>query len=483
MKTLVRLRRIGADNKMVFTSQVFVFYFLPLFLLVYFNLPYAWRNLWLTVASYVFYGWWEPWFVCLMMFTTVMDFIWGKVITRPGATPWQRKLAVIACVVTNLSLLGFFKYYMFSAESLNQLLAVVGAKPFRVLEVVLPIGISFYTFHSLTYILDLYRGHATPAKSFSGFSAFVALFPDLVAGPIIRYKTLAEQLREREHTAARFAAGVSIFILGFSKKILLANPCGQVADAVFNAADPCALDAWVGVLAYAFQIYFDFCGYSDMAVGLGRMLGFEFPRNFDAPYLSESITDLWRRWHISLSSVLRDYLYFSLGGNRKGEGRTYFNLALVMVLGGLWHGAKWNFVVWGAFHGVLLALERWRGKHSLYEFLPRPGRIGFTFLLMLFSWVLFRADSLTAALDYFRAMFGVAPVGNVAPLLAATIYTPYHLMVLAICTGLVFQPLQAHDWARSPVTWGRTAALVPLFAFSLVAMFTQAFNPFLYFQF
>jgi alginate O-acetyltransferase complex protein AlgI len=468
---------------MVFTTQIFVFYFLPLFLLVYYNLPYRWRNLWITLGSYVFYGWWQPWFVSLMLFTTVMDFTWGKVITRTGATPRERKLAVLACVVTNLSLLGFFKYYMFGAETLNQLLAAVGAQQFRVLRVVLPIGISFYTFHSLTYILDLYRGHATPAKSFSGFSAFVALFPDLVAGPIIRYKTLAEQLREREHTAARFASGVAIFMVGFAKKILLANPCGQVADAVFSAANPYALDAWVGALAYAFQIYFDFCGYSDMAVGLGRMLGFEFPRNFDAPYRSESITELWRRWHISLSSVLRDYLYFALGGNRKGEGRTYFNLAVVMLLGGLWHGAKWTFVAWGAFHGLLLAFERWRGKQSVYHALPRPGRIGITFLLMLFSWVLFRADNLTAALEYFRSMFGFGPTGQVAPLLAAVIYTPYHLLILATCAALVFQPFQAHDWALSPVTWGRTAVVVPLFVFSLMAMFAQAFNPFLYFQF
>lgn len=351
---------------MVFTTHIFLFYFLPLFLAVYFVLPRAWRNLWITVASYVFYGWWEPWFVCLMMFTTVMDFIWGKVITRPGATATQRRVAVAACVVTNLGLLGFFKYYMFAAETLNQLLAAVGAEPFRVMTVVLPIGISFYTFHSLTYIIDLYRGHATPAKSFTDFSAFVALFPDLVAGPIIRYKTLAEQLASRTHTLSRFASGVLIFMLGFAKKILLANPMGHVADAVFGAADPLPIDAWVGVLAYAFQIYFDFCGYSDMAVGLGRMLGFEFLKNFDAPYRAESITDVWRRWHISLSSVLRDYLYYPLGGNRKGPTRTYVNLAVVMLLGGLWHGAKWNFIVWGAYHGLLLGYERWRGKQSIY---------------------------------------------------------------------------------------------------------------------
>jgi alginate O-acetyltransferase complex protein AlgI len=468
---------------MVFTTHIFVFYFLPLFLVVYYNLPNRWRNLWITLGSYVFYGWWQPWFVGLMLFTTVTDYLWGKVITRPGATPREKKLAVIACVVTNLSLLAFFKYYMFAAETLNQLLATLGAQQFRVMHVILPIGISFYTFHSLTYIIDLYRGHATPAKSLSGFSAFVALFPDLVAGPIIRYKTLAEQLRERDHTASRFASGIAIFIIGFAKKILLANPCGNVADAVFGAANPYAVDAWVGALAYAFQIYFDFCGYSDMAVGLGRMLGFEFPRNFDAPYRAESITDLWRRWHISLSSVLRDYLYYSLGGNRKGESRTYFNLAVVMLLGGLWHGAKWTFVVWGAFHGLLLVLERWHGKRSFYSALPKPGRIAMTFLLMLFSWVLFRADSLTAATEYFRAMFGLTHTGEVAPLLAAVIYTPYHLLILGICAVLVFQPLQAHDWALSPVTWPRTAIVVPLFVFALMAMYSQAFNPFLYFQF
>lgn len=468
---------------MVFTTHIFLFYFLPLFLLIYFNLPYRWRNLWITAASYVFYGWWQPWFVCLMMFTTAMDFIWGKVISRPGSTRAQQRLAVAACVVTNLGFLGFFKYYMFAADTLNQLLALAGAERFRVLEVVLPIGISFYTFHSLTYIIDLYRHHATPAKSFADFSAFVALFPDLVAGPIIRYKTLAAQLAYRESTVRRFASGVCIFILGFAKKILLANPCGHVADAVFNAADPCALDAWAGALAYTFQIYFDFCGYSDMAVGLGRMLGFEFLKNFDAPYLAESITDLWRRWHISLSSVLRDYLYFPLGGNQKGPARTYFNLAVVMLLGGLWHGAKWNFIVWGAYHGAFLCYERWRGKQSVYHRLPQGLRVALTFLLMLFSWVLFRADTLADAGRYFGAMLGLAPASGASALLAADLYGPLHLVTLALCAALVFQRVQAHDWSLKPQTWARPALLLPLFAFAVLVMFSQAFNPFLYFQF
>ena len=468
---------------MVFTTYVFIFYFLPLFLALYYSLPRRWRNLWITLASYVFYGWWEPWFVGLMLLTTVMDFLWGRVITRPGATRRQQQLAVAACVVTNLSFLGFFKYYMFAAETLNRLLATVGAEPFRVLQVVLPIGISFYTFHSLTYIIDLYRGHATPAKSFTDFSAFVALFPDLVAGPIIRYKTLAAQLASREHTLPRFATGIAIFVLGFAKKILLANPAGEVADAVFNAAQPGVVDAWFGVLAYAVQIYFDFCGYSDMAVGLGRMLGFEFPRNFDAPYRAESITEFWRRWHVSLSSVLRDYLYFPLGGNRRGEVRTYVNLAIVMLLGGLWHGAKWNFLAWGACHGLLLIYERWRGKTSLYSPLPRVLRVALTFVLVLFSWVLFRADDLPAAIEYWGALCGWTAVSPAAVVLAAQLYTPLHTLVLGLSALFIFQPVQAHDWALQPQTWTRVAGLLGLFGLSLLAMFSQSFNPFLYFQF
>ncbi len=468
---------------MVFTSHIFIFYFLPLVLLVYFNLPYRWRNLFITIMSYVFYGWWKPWFVLLMFISTVMDFVWARIIAKPDSPPARRKAALIACVVTNLSFLGFFKYYMFSVESLNTLLAWVGMDAFRILRITLPIGISFYTFHSLSYVIDVYRGHAKPARSFFDYACFVALFPDLVAGPIIRYHTLSDQISYREHTVSRFASGVAIFIVGFAKKILLANTMGHVADAVFSAENPGSAAAWYGLLAYAFQIYFDFCGYSDMAVGLGRMMGFEFMKNFDAPYRAESITDLWRRWHISLSSVLRDYLYLPLGGNRKGEARTFINLAIVMLLGGLWHGAKWNFIVWGAYHGVLLGYERWRGKTSAYEQMPKAVRIGTTFLLMLFSWVLFRADSLTDAWRYFATMFGVRPSPDTAALLGATIYTPLYFSVLVLCAFLVFQRVQAFDWSLKPQTWPRYASLVSLFILALVVMFTQAFNPFLYFQF
>lgn len=468
---------------MVFSSHIFLFYFLPLVLLVYHNLPYRWRNLCLAVLSYVFYGWWQPWFIALMLFTTLVNYAAGRVISSPRSGRGRRTAALVVACCGSLGVLGFFKYALFAADSVNRLLALVGAEALPVFRVVLPIGISFYTFQALSYTVDLYRGDARPAESFIDFLCFVALFPQLIAGPILRYHTVADQLRRRDYTLGRFSSGAAVFILGLAKKVLLANPLGRAADAAFAAGTPCTADAWFGLVAFAFQIYFDFCGYSDMAVGLGRMLGFEFPRNFNAPYRAESVTDLWRRWHISLSTFLRDYLYIPLGGNRKGTGRTYVNLAVVMLLGGLWHGAKWTFVLWGAYHGLLLALERARGKRSVYARLPRAIRVGATFALMLLSWVLFRAEDLPSAGRYFGALFGWATASPGAALLAAELYTPTHLAIVALCAVLVFQPVQAFDWARRPVTWPRAAALLALFLLAVLVMFTQAFNPFLYFQF
>ena len=468
---------------MVFSSHIFVFCFLPLLLLVYYNLPYRARNAFLALMSYGFYAWWKPWFASLMLTTTLVNYLCGQAIAAPGASRRRRVGALVVACSVSLGLLGFFKYYTFSVESLNSLLALFGTGALPVLRVTLPIGISFFTFHALTYTVDLYRGDARPVRSFADFACFISMFPQLVAGPILRYHTVADQLAWREHTASRFASGTALFILGFAKKVLLANPMGEVADAAFGAAAPVALDAWAGALAYAFQIYFDFCGYSDMAVGLGRMVGFEFPKNFDAPYRADSITDFWRRWHVSLSTFLRDYLYIPLGGNRKGPLRTYVNLAVVMLLGGLWHGARWNFVAWGGYHGLLLGYERWRGKTSLYSRFPRMARIAITFVLTLFSWVLFRAENLTAAGQYLAAMFGLRPTGSASMLLAAEMYTPRNLAFVAICGILVLQPVQAFDWVRRPPGWLGSAALLALFALALALMSTQVFTPFLYFQF
>ncbi len=482
---------------MVFTTYLFVFYFLPLVLLVYYSLLALGRgigataggvsltlNAFLLVVSYIFYGWWNPWFILLMLAVTVVNYLCGLVIGRPGADPRLRYWGVTTAIVLSLGTLGFFKYFMFLEINVNHLLSWLGADTVRVLEITLPMGISFYTFHALSYTVDVYRGTAPPVRSFVDFACYIALYPQLVAGPIIRYNTVADQLVSRSHTWERFSSGVALFVLGFAKKTLLANPMGRVADAAFNAQALATPDAWFGVLAYAFQIYFDFAGYSDMAVGLGRMIGFEFMKNFDAPYQADSITDFWRRWHISLSTFLRDYLYIPLGGNRKGPRRTYLNLIVVMLLGGLWHGASWTFVAWGAYHGVLLAYERYRGKRSLYERLPHFVRVGVTFVLVLFSWVLFRSASFADAANYLGAMLGWAgdPTDPAAILLAGQLYTREAFVMMVTCAVLVVWPTQAYEWSAS-ISWPKALVVHPLFAVALLAMFAQSFNPFLYFQF
>lgn len=480
---------------MVFTTYLFVFYYLPLVLAVYYALDeWARRagasagptclglNAFLVLASYVFYGWWDPRYVVLMLGVTAVNYVCGRIIGRPGINPRLSRCVLIFAVVISLGTLGFFKYFVFLEENLSQALIWFGAGTVRVLEIALPIGISFYTFHALSYTIDVHRGTAPPVRSFLDFACYIALFPQLVAGPIIRYNTVADQLVSRSHTWERFGSGVTLFVLGFAKKILLANPMGRVADAAFSAHSLSTPDAWFGALAYAFQIYFDFSGYSDMAIGLGRMIGFEFLKNFDSPYQAESITDFWRRWHISLSTFLRDYLYIPLGGNRKGPVRTYVNLIVVMLLGGLWHGAKWTFVAWGAYHGILLALERIRGRRSAYGRWPRPARVTVTFVLVLFSWVLFRADNLHEAVNFLAAMLGRTVSGPGSLLLPAALYTQGTLLLMAVAVLVAAWPIQAHEWSRE-VTWSKAALVHPLFCASLLVMFAQSFNPFLYFQF
>jgi len=467
---------------MVFTSHIFIFYYLPLCLACYYLLPFRWRNLFLTLASYLFYGWWKPWFVTLMMTSTVVDYTAGRVITRAGATPTQRKLALLVSICVNLGLLAVFKYAVFTQENINLMVQAFGGEGFKALQITLPIGISFYTFQTMSYTIDVYRGTAQPVRRFNDFSCFVALFPQLIAGPIVRYNTIAGQLAQRRHTVERFSSGVAIFMVGFTKKIMLANPMGAIADTAFATAQPTALSAWYGVTAYAFQIYFDFSGYSDMAIGLGRMLGFEFPKNFDSPYHSQSITEFWRRWHISLSTFLRDYLYIPLGGNQRGTRRTYQNLATVMLLGGFWHGAQWQFIAWGAFHGTLLGAERWIGKKSFYAGLPGVARVMLTFVLVLFSWVLFRAEDLSLAVAYLGAMLGISPVAPAAPLVNAELFALHKLVMMAICLLVVSRKTQSWDFCVQ-LSWIKLGPLVLCFLLSLAAMFTQAFNPFLYFQF
>ena len=471
---------------MVFSSHLFVYYFLPATLLVYYASPRRGRHLWLTLASYGFYGWANPAFMGLMLLSTAVDFVCGR---RLGAIPREadrrRRAWLAVSIVSNLSLLGFFKYFNFAVDTWGALVSALGLghlQPEAVLRVTLPLGISFYTFQSMSYTFDVYRGRTRPLDDVVDFACYVSLFPQLVAGPIIRFSEIADQIRERSHTIEKFARGVAFFSLGMAKKVLLANPCGFVADAAFGAGTLHPLEAWTGVVAYAFQIYYDFSGYSDMAIGLGLMFGFVFPKNFDSPYRADSLTDFWRRWHISLSTWLRDYLYLPLGGNRKGDRRTYVNLAVVMLLGGLWHGAAWNFVVWGGLHGAGLAVERALGKRSLYHGLPRPLRVGLTFLVVLVGWVFFRASDVGAALAYLSAMFGLAEPQPAAGLVGGIVGAPYYLLSLGIAALVTWSCPQTWDWTRC-LTPPRATLALAAFVLALIAMASQGYNPFIYFIF
>ena len=483
---------------MVFSSVWFIFWFLPAALLVYYAVPKRLKNGVLTVISYLFYGWTNPLFVLLMFASTLIDYVAGLVqaydgfrfrgemreLKAGGERSRMQRGAMIASVVTNLAVLGFFKYYNFACHNLSALLEALGLPGLgHTLNVVLPLGISFYTFQSMSYAIDVYRGHARPMRSFVDFACFVAMFPQLVAGPIIRFSEIARQLTARTVSADKFARGAMFFAFGLAKKVLLANPCGKLADTCFDAAPIHALHAWYGALGYSFQIYFDFSAYSDMAVGLGLMFGFVYIRNFDMPYKSRSITEFWRRWHISLSSWLRDYLYIPLGGNRKGPWRTYLNLFLVMLLGGLWHGAGWTFVIWGGLHGILLALERMNGKRPFYHRAPAWLQTALTFLLVMFGWIFFRSGSLPEALTYIRCMFAPAAVSGAGHgLIAGLLMKPYYLISFLLAGFAVWGLADTWEYTQK-LTAGVIITGFVLFVLSVAMLAVQSYNPFIYFIF
>jgi alginate O-acetyltransferase complex protein AlgI len=481
---------------LVFSSHIFLYYFLPATLLGYFGISWFlfaclkfeeskiqyFRNLWLLLASLVFFGWWSWRYVPLMICITGINYLSGIVLARPSSNKNVRLIALLVAVGISLLNLFFFKYLGFFQINFNHALDALSMEQIQVWNVVLPLGISFYTFQAITYSIDIYRGDAKPAQSFVDYLLYISLFPQLVAGPIIRYQTIAKQLSVRIHSYEIFSSGAALFILGLGKKILLANPCSKVADLTFGAHSLNAPEAWVGALAYSFQIYFDFSGYSDMAVGLARMFGFQFPRNFNAPYHANSITDFWRRWHISLSSFLKDYLYKPLGGNRSGSKRTYINLMIVMVLGGLWHGAGWTFLIWGSYHGVLLALERTRLGKLYIEKFPKTARVAITILLVIVAWVFFRSVDLPSALQYLGAMFGVVQGDDCASLLGMQLYTRGNLLLIVSCFLLVFTPIQGYDWVEK-LTWIKCAFLMVIFVAAIIGLAGQSANPFIYFQF
>lgn len=482
---------------MVFSSHIFLFAFLPIVILLYYVCPRGGRSILLTVCSYVFYGWANPLFVVLMFISTCIDFFAGRAIARGdprnlgkeyfpliegGARTRSQLIFLVVSMTSNLTMLGFFKYFDFGAEYFARLLTGLGwMRPDQIhfLHVVLPLGISFYTFQSMSYAIDVYRGHAKPLRNFLDFACFISLFPQLIAGPINRYQDVADQLLNRTHSLSKFSRGIAFFSLGIAKKVMLANPCGRIADTAFDSALLTVHDAWIGVFAYTFQIYFDFSGYSDMAVGIGLMFGFVFIKNFDSPYLSRGITDFWQRWHISLSTWLRDYLYIPLGGNRKGDGRTYVNLIMVMVLGGLWHGASWNFVIWGGAHGIWLALERLWSRHLSYR-PPAWLQTPLTFLGVSLLWIPFRAVDTTTAVRYFRSLW--PGNGTDLSLVGAAIHTPYLMVSLMMAAIIAFFGIQSWYFTRNLQPW-KIGVLLALLFTGIVTLSSQSYNPFIYFIF
>ncbi|MCE5172758.1 MBOAT family protein [Paenibacillus profundus] len=461
---------------MLFSSLLFLFLFLPAVLALYYCSPWRIKNLILFLTSLIFYAWGEPVYIVIMLLSTITDYSFGLLLSRPKLNTIQRKWIVVFSVVVNLGLLSYFKYADFLILNVNELLGT----HIPLTELPLPIGISFYTFQSMSYIIDVYRGTAKAQRNWIDFGTFVALFPQLVAGPIVQYNTLAEQLRKRSVNIEKFAEGVRRFIIGLAKKVLLANNIGLLWHTISssNLDSMPALTAWLGIIAFAFQIYFDFSGYSDMAIGLGLMFGFRFNENFNQPYIAQSITDFWRRWHISLSSWFRDYVYIPLGGNRRGLGIQLRNILIVWLLTGIWHGASWNFLLWGLYFGVILIIEKWWGLKLLNR-LPRWVRHLYALLLILIGWVLFAFDQLPMVLRYLQAMVGF----NHQPLWDnSTLYFTYTnailILVLIIASLPMKQSRSKNTRSLLPLVWHGV-----LFFLSVAYLVDATFNPFLYFRF
>lgn len=472
---------------MVFSSSVFLFCFLPLVLLVYYLLKTEYRNAFLLVASLFFYAWGEPKFVLVIILSILINYIFGLLIeisrSKSGIT--LARIVMIISVLANCGLLFYFKYFDFFISSVN---SITGLN-YSLQNIILPIGISFFTFQGLSYTIDIYLQRVEVQKNILKFALFKAFFPQLIAGPIVRYVDVHDQIDNRVSTVDDFAYGVRRFIMGLGKKVIIANTLGQVADNIFNLPynQNTIATAWVGAICYSLQIYFDFSGYSDMAIGLARMFGFKFKENFDFPYVSKSITEFWRRWHISLSSWFRDYLYISLGGNRKGN--VYFNLLVVFLVTGLWHGAAWNFVIWGLWHGFFIIVER-LVKRSNWKFkLPKAISWLYTIIIVVIGWVLFRAPDFTYALNYLKIMFGVAQPYDVG----FTVWYYLDPMVITMLVIACIASLPISKYMRENIgTYEEHSGLSLLIQNGYVAILliicmmflaTSTYNPFIYFRF
>ncbi len=477
---------------MVFSSNIFLFAFLPLTLALYFATPnqIKLRNIFLLIASLIFYSWGEMHYLFLLLISIAANYFFGLILEK-------NKKIIILAVAFNILLLGYYKYANFIIENLNLLGLKIENK-----KIHLPIGISFFTFHAISYLVDIYRKKSHAQKSFIDLALYIAFFPQLIAGPIVRYNFIAKYLNKRNHNYAAVAYGIRRFIIGLGKKVIIANPLGELADAVFNLplAEVNANVAWVGVICYTLQIYFDFSGYSDMAIGLARIFGFKFPENFNYPYISRSIKEFWRRWHISLSAWFRDYVYIPLGGNRCSLTRQYFNLVLVFFLCGFWHGASWNFIVWGVFHGIFLVLERFKKFSEFLLSLPKLMQNFYAIFLVMIGWVFFRAKDLDQAFGLLKIMF-LNNEAKEVPLQISRLMHSHFILMSLILALLGFSPLiknfatkrgQATFHKKGPgYFWPKVARplfiydlfLILVLIFAIIRISASTYNPFIYFQF
>lgn len=476
---------------MVFSNLVFLYVFLPIVLLLYFLSPRMFKNILLLIASLFFYAWGEPIYVFLMLASIAINYTFGLFVHFTAGKDRLQKTILFLSVIANLAILGYYKYYGFLIENINKLFDTsIIIEPLS-----LPIGISFFTFQAMSYVIDVYRNDAKVQKNLFDLALYISLFPQLVAGPIVRYNTIADQIKKRIHSVELFSDGIRQFILGLSKKVILANPLGAIADTVFAvpAENLSTTTAWIGILAYTFQIYFDFSGYSDMAIGLGKMFGFKFLINFNYPYISKNISEFWRRWHISLSSWFRDYVYIPLGGNRKGKWKTYRNILIVWTITGFWHGASWTFMAWGLYYGILISIER-AGLAKLINRLWTPLQHVYVLIIVMIGWVFFRADNFAYSFSFIQTMFGMEGTSFIDNQAIGFLHDHTYLFILGFIFSLPIYPwfLQKLDRLQE----GRLSMVItpmrylagPAMYFALLLLVTMflvnsTYNPFIYFRF
>jgi alginate O-acetyltransferase complex protein AlgI len=480
---------------LVFSSPIFLFGFLPLALIFYFLSPKAAKNLVLLVISLVFYAWGEIFYVCIMLFSILANYVFGVFIQAFSGRPTKSKYLLISGVIVNLLLLISFKYANFISDNLDVVLEAAGVSTINLAPVHLPLGISFFTFQAMSYIIDVYRRKVPAQKNLFNLALYISLFPQLIAGPIVRYKDIADQILQRTHPINLFAKGIRRFIYGLAKKTLIANTLGQVADNIFGLTgnDLTTPLAWLGIVAYSLQIYFDFSGYSDMAIGLGMMFGFKFFENFNYPYISNSVQEFWRRWHISLSTWFRDYVYISLGGNRVSTFRVYVNLLTVFMLTGFWHGASWSFLVFGLFHGGFLVIER-LGLGQILKNLWRPASHMYLILVVMIGFVIFRAGDLEQAIFYLKSMSNLSNVHTTEFQYAQALsYEAMYAFAFGILlsmpifprlTGYLISVTKGSLLKRTIyIDFPETVLLSILFLLSIMKIASSTYNPFIYFRF